>query len=242
MSVLRHAVANDLAIEGVQSGEQGGRAVALVVMRHCAAAAGFQRQTRLRTVESLNLALLIYTEHQRFIRWIQVQADYVDEFLNELRVATDFKRRDVVRPQTMPLPNASHRCFADALRFGHQAGAPVRGVRWLTVQRGLHHGGDFMVGNRRNATWTRRVFLQPFRAQGQKTFAPQLYGGPRDAKSLCDLLTLDAIGGQQNDLRPLNNALRLASGPRPRLQGDALLLGKQDWYSGSAHDRMIYAA
>ena len=116
----------------------------------------------------------------------------------------------------------------------------MRGVRWLTVQRGLHNRGDFIVGNRGNATRTRRVFLQPFRAQGQKTFAPQLYGWPRDAELLCDLLTLDAIGGQQNDLRSLNHALRLASRPGPGLQGDALLVGKQDWCSRSAHGRMIY--
>jgi hypothetical protein len=31
-------------------------------------------------------------------------ADYTDEFLNELRVAPDFKRRDAVPLQTMPLP------------------------------------------------------------------------------------------------------------------------------------------
>src|SRR5256884_6507006 len=84
MPVLQHAVANDLAVERVQCGEQGGRAMAFVVMR--AAAAGFQRQTRLRAVERLNLALFIHTEHQRFVGWVQVQADYVDEFLNELRV------------------------------------------------------------------------------------------------------------------------------------------------------------
>ena len=116
----------------------------------------------------------------------------------------------------MPLPDSPHGRFADPLGLGHQACAPVGGVRWLTVQRGLHNGGDFMVGNRRNTTWTRRVFLQPFRAQGQKTFAPQLYGWSRDAEPLCDLLTLDAIGGQQNNLRSLNHALRLASGHWPR--------------------------
>jgi len=182
MPVLQHAVANDLAVERVQCGEQGGRAMAFVVMR--AAAAGFQRQTRLRAVERLNLALFIHTEHQRFVGWVQVQADYVDEFLNELRVGLTLNVEMRCGFKPCPLPNASHRCFADALRLGHQSCAPVRGVRWLTVQRRLHNRGDLMVGNRRKATRTRRVFLQSFRAQGQKTFAPQLHGGPRDAKPL----------------------------------------------------------
>ncbi len=105
MSVLGHAIANDLPIESVQSGELGGRTVALVVMGHRAAAARFQRQTRLRSIESLNLALLIDAENQRFIGWIQVQADHVDEFLNELRIAADFERRQTMRLQTVALPD-----------------------------------------------------------------------------------------------------------------------------------------
>ena len=41
VSVALHAATDDRAFEHVESGEQCGRAVALVVMGHCPAAAGF---------------------------------------------------------------------------------------------------------------------------------------------------------------------------------------------------------
>src|SRR5579862_7581335 len=74
MPVLWHAVTDHRAIERTQRREQGGGAVASVVMSHRAAAAGLQRQTRLSSVEGLNLALLINAEHQSFIGRVQVKA------------------------------------------------------------------------------------------------------------------------------------------------------------------------
>src|SRR5436853_7789195 len=51
-----HAAPNDLAVERVESGEQGSGAVSLIVMRHGAGAAPLQRQSGLGAVESLDLA------------------------------------------------------------------------------------------------------------------------------------------------------------------------------------------
>jgi dihydroxyacetone kinase len=44
MSMLPHAVADDVAIKKVQGGKQSGRAMTLEVVRHRAAGARFQRQ------------------------------------------------------------------------------------------------------------------------------------------------------------------------------------------------------
>ena len=55
MPVALHAAADDLAFEYVEGGEQRGRAVALIVVRHGPQAAGLQRQARLRAVERLDL-------------------------------------------------------------------------------------------------------------------------------------------------------------------------------------------
>src|SRR6202049_2022029 len=60
MAVLLLAQAVDLAASGVASREPRGCAVALIVMRHGGAAALLHRQARLRAIQCLDLALLIY--------------------------------------------------------------------------------------------------------------------------------------------------------------------------------------
>ena len=141
MPVLRHAVTDHGAIERTQGREQSGGAVARVVVRHRAAAPRLQRQTRLGSVQGLNLALLIDAEHQRFVGRVEVKADHVGELFNEPRIATHLERRHPVGLQIVLLPNSAHGRFADALGFGHHPGAPVRGVRavggarWLRQSR-----------------------------------------------------------------------------------------------------------
>ena len=63
MSVSCVALADDGPLQDVERGEQGRCAVAFIVVRHRAAAALFQGQTRLRAIQRLNLALLVDTEH-----------------------------------------------------------------------------------------------------------------------------------------------------------------------------------
>ena len=63
MPVAAHALADDLAVEDVERGEQSGRAGPLIIMSRRAAAAALHRQPRLGAVERLDLALLIDRQH-----------------------------------------------------------------------------------------------------------------------------------------------------------------------------------
>jgi hypothetical protein len=58
----------DTAVEHIERGEQGRRAMPLVVMRHRPAAALLHRQPRLGAVERLDLRLLVDRLHQRVLR------------------------------------------------------------------------------------------------------------------------------------------------------------------------------
>src|ERR1700683_1572921 len=60
MPVSRMTFANDLALQGIQGGEQGGRPVALVIVGHCAASTLLDGQPRLGAIQCLNLALFVY--------------------------------------------------------------------------------------------------------------------------------------------------------------------------------------
>ena len=75
MAVALHAAADDLALQNVERGEQGRRAVAFVVMGHRAGAAFLHRQARLGAVERLDLALLVDREHDCMRRRIDIEAD-----------------------------------------------------------------------------------------------------------------------------------------------------------------------
>ena len=75
MPVTAHALADDLAVEDVEGGEQGRGAVAFVIMGHRAATAALHRQSRLGAVECLDLALLIDRQHQGMVRRIDIETD-----------------------------------------------------------------------------------------------------------------------------------------------------------------------
>ena len=61
----RHAIANHFAIEDIQGSEQRGRPVTLVVMSESSASPGFHRQSRLSSIQRLDLTLLINAQHER---------------------------------------------------------------------------------------------------------------------------------------------------------------------------------
>src|SRR5580700_1098108 len=73
----RHAFADDLASGDVERREQGRRSVSLVVVGHRAGAALLQRQSRLRAIERLDLALLVDREHQPLVRRVEIKPDDV---------------------------------------------------------------------------------------------------------------------------------------------------------------------
>lgn len=75
MPVTLHAAADDPAFEYVESGEQGGGAVAFLVMRHCSGPALLQRQAWLGAMERLNLRFLVNREHDGVCRWIDIEPD-----------------------------------------------------------------------------------------------------------------------------------------------------------------------
>src|SRR5215472_7944682 len=69
------AQTEDLAVSGIQGGEQRRGAIALVIMRHGWATSGFERQAGLGTIKGLDLTLLIQAKHHGMLRRIQIQTE-----------------------------------------------------------------------------------------------------------------------------------------------------------------------
>ena len=71
MTMTRHTFTDYRAVQNVEGGKESGRAVPLIVVRHGVATTVLNWQPWLRSFQSLNLTLLIHTQHQRFIRGIR---------------------------------------------------------------------------------------------------------------------------------------------------------------------------
>jgi hypothetical protein len=77
------ALAEDFPGVHVERGEQIGGAVPHVVVRLLRRLAKVEGQRRLGSVQRLDLRLLVDAEHDGATRRVQVQADYVGDFLGE---------------------------------------------------------------------------------------------------------------------------------------------------------------
>ena len=131
MPMLGFDAADQPTLQIVHGGEQRQGAVADIVMGLRADVADAQWQAWLRALQSLNLALFIAAEHQRLIRWSQVQADNVPEFFFELRIIGQLEGAGEVRLDVVGSPdplNAGRRNTSDTR---HATAAPA----WLTDAR-----------------------------------------------------------------------------------------------------------
>jgi hypothetical protein len=89
--VARCGLAEDLAVEIGERGKQRDGAVTRVVVGLGADVANAERQPGLGTLQRLLLALLVAAQHQRLVRWIEIEADHIPELGLERRVVGQLK-------------------------------------------------------------------------------------------------------------------------------------------------------
>ena len=91
MPMARLALRDHFSRGDVERGKQSGRAMALIVMRDTLDIAQAHGQHGLRTVQCLNLRLLVDREYQRARRGIQIQAHDVTYFLDKKRISGELE-------------------------------------------------------------------------------------------------------------------------------------------------------
>ena len=109
VAMFLHTPTDDGSVEGIQRGEQGGRAVSDIVVAHGSGFAGFERQTWLGAIEGLDLAFFIDRQDHRMGRRCHVEADDILELGDEVRIVGAFEGSDAVRLQLVSLPDPLHR-------------------------------------------------------------------------------------------------------------------------------------
>jgi hypothetical protein len=93
MAMTRQALANHFPIESIQSGKEGRGSVALVVMRHSFRQSSLHGQSRLGAIKSLNLALLVNTQHQSMLGRVQYSPTTSWSFSTNLGSRLSLKER-----------------------------------------------------------------------------------------------------------------------------------------------------
>ena len=125
MPVALHAAPDDLAFKDIEGGEQGGGAIALIIVCHGGAAPLLHRQSGLGAVERLDLALLVDAQDHGMGRRIDVETNHILELLGEFGVVGELECAHPMRLQPVPVPDAPHRGGANPHRLGHRRCGPM---------------------------------------------------------------------------------------------------------------------
>ena len=212
MSVARLAVRDHRSGSHFEGGEQGGGAVAPVIVGHPLDVAQPHRQHRLRPLQSLDLALFVDAQHHRVVRGVEVEPDDVAYLLDEERVGRQLEVLVPVRLQAEQLEPALHGALRDPAVRGHRAHAPVRPRGRLGLQGVVDDGGHplVVIGSRPAGA---EFIVQPFQAALPIPSAPPADGGGAHAQACGDGCVRRADGACEHDLRSLDQAAR--ERPRP---------------------------
>src|SRR5271169_5304708 len=128
-------------------------------------------QNRLGTIQRLNLALFIDTQHQGVVGRVQVEADNIAYLLDEEQVGRDLKAPAAMRLNCKRLEQTMHRRFRNPARLGRFPNAPVGSSSGLARYGALQQGGNLLLIDRACPPWTQLV-IQPSEAVFHKPLPP----------------------------------------------------------------------
>ena len=237
MSMLGRRQAEDLAIEVAEGREESDGPMAVVVVGSGADVADAERQPRLRSLESLALALLVAAKDQGSIRWIEVEADDVPELRLELGVLGDLERPCNVRLDVVAGPDPLDRSLGDPHSIGHGAHRPPppsRGRRRRPSDDPLAH----LRRNRRLAPPTRCI-CQASQAFLAEAFLPQSDDWAVDPDLTGRLLLAQASGTSQDDPSPAHLALSRGRACQDAFELQALFRRDGEGPNASCHAAMV---
>jgi len=233
MTMALHAAPDHLPLQDIEGGEQGGRAVALIIVGHGSGAPLLHRQSWLCAVEGLYLRLLVNTKHYGVGGRIDVKANDVANLRRKLRIIGKLEGFDAMGGKAVHLPNALHRRQADPRNLGHHATGPMGAL----ARRGAQsHGHDTLgrslrdFGEPRGACF---VAQQTIDALGHEALLPPPDGGLAHACRAHDRGCSQPIGRANNNHGPPNMLLRAVAAINDRLQAFTVSRVQLDGHTSS---------
>jgi len=173
MAMSSKTLPNDFTLGHFKGCKECCGTMALVIMSHGSTAAFFQRKSRLRTIQGLNLTFLIHTEHQCFLWRIQIQTHNIRQFLQKFRIPGQFECFCPVWLKAMTLPDPINRCLTYAMLFGHRTTTPVRCSQRLGLQCSMDNVLDLICRYLWLSPTTWRHFPKAVRSLLREALPPQ---------------------------------------------------------------------
>ena len=213
---------HDGAGDNVERGIQTGGAMAFVVVGSSLDLPGLEGQQRLRTVERLDLGLLVHAKHHRVVRRIEVEAHDIDHLVGELRVLADLEGLETVRFEVCGLPDLSHLPRRDPGGLGHQTHTPMGGLMGDALDRKTKNLFGLGLGELFRLPGARQV-PESIHAVAPEPSPPLVDRAKRGAGDLGHDVRRFALRAQQHDLRPAGQTLGRFG--RTKKGREGLLLG-----------------
>src|SRR5215211_6399275 len=201
MTMAGFALGDDRAVEHVESGEQGGRAMALIVVGDAFDVAEPHGQHGLGAFEGLDLALLIDAKHHGLVGRVEIKPNYVAQLLDEEGIGRKLEAAAAVRLQTKELEQAMDGALGNAGLFGDRAHAPMGGGLGLASESLGDQRGYGLVLDRAGPTATHLV-VEPLDAVRDESIAPFADRMGADAKPRRHHGVAGLALASEYDLRP----------------------------------------
>lgn len=199
MAMSLHVAADHRAVEHIEGGEQGGRAVALVIMGHGAEPPLLHRQARLSSVERLDLALFVEGQDDGVAGWVDVEANDIAQLGDEVRIIRELELAVSVRGQAMGSPDLAHRALADTGGLGHHRRRPMGCLERRVTLGQRHHALGYLGTQGRDPRRPRLVAQKPVDAVGHEPLLPAPDAGLRLAGPAHDRVRAEPIGAEKDD-------------------------------------------
>ncbi len=228
MTMPRLTSPQHLSGEHIQGGKECGGSVPFIVMSHRPAPSLFQEKPGLGSIQGLNLALLVGTEHQGLVGRIEVKSDHVRQFLDKLWVPAEFEDARPMRRETMGLPDTVDGLWTDPHHRSQRPRRPV-GSGWGSTGGGQGHKAADCGGRIRGGRPARGASRsRPRHAVGGKPCSPVAHTLSISVELLGNLFVQQASRRLQHNFRAQNQARRSSPPPRPVFQDGSFVSGEDE--------------
>src|ERR1700678_3917019 len=223
MSMAGMALADYLAGLDIERRKQRNRSVPEVVVRGPLRPAGRQRQQGLGALQGLALALLVDAQHERVIRWVEVKADHVADLVDEERIGRKLERLLPVGFKAECPPDPMNGVVGQSKALAERAGAPLRRVLRLALQRGGNDTLHVGVSDRARGTAAHSV-VQSGESVPNESLPPLAHGLHRHSLLGCDGHVRKAVRASKYDARTQRQCLSALAPRRQRGQPRPLVI------------------